>query len=204
MYIGRFLVMGKTENGKPFISYRVSSRSFPNRRAVLKNNTVTIVPENIEDILKNPYIMYNALKVIGNYVVATNGSHTDVIGDKIEIGYPVRDALIYSLATMDYEKDEYKTPRIAGILYREGGYLGYVSDRDIRVCEVPLKDGIGYYLGTYGVCSISEDQKIPVVGETSREICKYILEYKEFEHPVCCATALIDGDKIEMEVLNLR
>ena len=171
---------------------------------MLRNNTVTIVPENIEDVLKNPYIMYNALKVVGNCVVATNGTHTDVIGDKIEMGFPVRDALVYSLAVMDYERDEYSTPRIGGILYREDGYLGYVSDRDIRVCRVSLKDGIGYYLGTYGACSISEDQKIPVVGETPKEISKYILEYKEFEHPVCCATAIINKDRVEVDVFNLK
>jgi len=162
------------------------------------------VPENIEDVLQNPYIMYNALKVVGKYVVATNGSHTDVIGDKIEMGFPVRDALIYSLAVMDYERDEYKTPRIAGILYKGGGYLGYVSEKDMRVCKVSLKDGIGYYLGTYEACNISENQKIPVVGESPKEICRYILEYKEFEHPVCCATALIDGEEIKIDVLNLK
>jgi len=171
----------------------------------LRDNTVTIIPENIEDIFKNPYIMYNALKVVGNCIVATNGSHTDIIGDKIEMGFPVRDALIYSLATMDYEKDKYKTPRIGGVLYnREEGYLGYVSDRDIRVCKVSLRDGTGYYLGTYGACSISENQRMAVVGETPRDICKYILEYREFEHPVCCATALIDRNKIEIDVFNLR
>ena len=197
-------MIGKTENGKPFISYRVSSRSFPNRKGVLRGNTVTIVPENIGDVLKNPYIMYNALRVVGGRVVVGNGSHTDIIGEKIEVGFPVRDALLYSLALMDYERDDYRTPRIAGVLDREIGYLGYVSEGDIRVCKVPLRNGMGYYLGTYGACRISEDQCIPVVGETPGEICRYILEYREFEHPVCCTTALIDGDRVEIEVLNLR
>lgn len=169
---------------------------------MLRGNTVTILPENIEDILHNPYIMYNALKVVNNCIVAANGSHTDVIGEKIETGFPVRDALLYPLALMDYERDEYRTPRIGGVLYGEGGYLGYVSEKDIRVCKVPLRDGIGYYLGTYGACRISEDQRIDVVGETAGDICKYILEYEEFEYPVCCATALIDGDKVEIEVVN--
>ena len=32
MYLGRIISAGKTENGQPYVSYRVSSRSFPNRQ----------------------------------------------------------------------------------------------------------------------------------------------------------------------------
>lgn len=203
IYIGRFLVMGKTENGKAFISYRVSSRSFPNRKAIIKDNTVSIVPNSIEDIFNNPYIMYNSLKIAKNKIIATNGSHTDVISDKIELGLPIRDALAYSLITMDYERDQYNTPRIGGVLSEGESYLGYVSDKDIRVCKTTLEDGKGYYLGTYGACNISRDQTIPVIGENPKEICKYIIEYREFDNPVCCATAVMDDKKIKIDVFNL-
>ena len=34
MYLGRIISAGKTEDGKPYVAYRVSSRSFPNRQVM--------------------------------------------------------------------------------------------------------------------------------------------------------------------------
>ncbi|WP_421077604.1 IMP cyclohydrolase [Methanothermococcus sp. Ax23] len=201
MYIGRFLVVGKTENGKPFVSYRVSSRSFPNRKAVLKDNTVSIIPNDLNEIFSNPYITYNCIKVVDNTIIATNGSQTDVIADKIKLGLPIRDALAYSLITMDYEKDDYNTPRIAVVLNDSECYIGYVRHDGMGVEKVELENGKGYYIGVYNSCKISNNQIIDVVGEEPEEICKYIMEYNEFEHPVCCAAAVIDGGKIKIETL---
>ncbi|WP_048057959.1 IMP cyclohydrolase [Methanothermococcus okinawensis] len=201
MYIGRFLVVGKTENGKPFVLYRVSSRSFPNRKAVLKNNIVSIIPDNLNEIFSNPYITYNCINVVGNTIVATNGSHTDVIADKIKLGLPIRDALAYSLITMDYEKDDYNTPRIAVVLNENEVYMGYVKDSDIRVKKISLENGKGFYLGVYNACDINEYQKIDICGEKPEEICKYIMEHGEFEYPVCCAAAVIDKE-IKIETYN--
>ena len=198
MYIGRFLVVGKTEQGKPFVSYRVSSRSFPNRKAVINNtnDTVAILPNDLNDMFANPYIAYNCIKIVGNTVIATNGTHTDIIADKIKLELPIRDALSLSLIAMDYEKDDYNTPRIAVVLNENTAYMGYVADNDIRIKEVPLKNGLAYYLGVYDACKISiNHHNIAVEGENSaEEICKFIMEYEEFEKPVCCATAIIDKD----------
>ena len=103
MYIGRFLVVGKTKEGKPFVCYRVSSRSFPNREAkIIDENTVAIIPKDPNEVFKNPYIAYNCIKIVNDVVVATNGSHTDFIAEKLSFNYPKRDSLIYPLATLDY------------------------------------------------------------------------------------------------------
>lgn len=202
MYIGRFLVVGKTSEGKPFVSYRVSSRSFPNREAkILNENIVSIIPKDLNEIFSNPYITYNCVKIVNNNIIATNGSHTDVIADKIKLGLPIRDSLAYSLVTMDYEKDDYNTPRIAVVLNENECYMGYVADKDIRIKKVELENGKGYYLSTYEACTISEDQYIPVEGESPEEICKYVMNYKEFEHPVTCATAVIEEGKINIATL---
>ena len=144
----------------------------------------------------NPYIAYNCIKIVGNTVIATNGTHTDIIADKIKLELPIRDALSLSLIAMDYEKDDYNTPRIAVVLNENTAYMGYVADNDIRIKEVPLKNGLAYYLGVYDACKISiNHQNIAVEGENSaEEICKFIMEYEEFEKPVCCATAIIDKD----------
>ncbi|MBA2839907.1 IMP cyclohydrolase [Methanococcus maripaludis] len=198
MYIGRFLVLGKTDEGNPFVTYRVSSRSFPNRVAkVTDDETVAILPKDLEEMFKNPYITYNCVKLVGDVAVATNGSHTDIIADKIKLGLPIRDALSYSLLTMDYEKDDYNTPRIAVVLTKDSAYMGYVSDNDVRVKKVKLEAGKAYYLSVYEACKITEHQVISVAGKTAEELTKFVMEYEEFEKPVTAATVLVkDGFKL--------
>ena len=55
MYTGRILSIGMNCEGKPFVAYRVSSRSFPNRQCLKFDNRASIVPkEGFEkDIFEN-------------------------------------------------------------------------------------------------------------------------------------------------------
>src|SRR5208283_331073 len=115
MYAGRIVAVGRNRKGQLAALYRVSSRSFPNREAQIKDNAVAIVPKKGAegDVFKNPYIAYNCLRIAGRTAIATNGSHTDPITEKVAAGMPVRDAFAASLLALDYEKDSYNTPRIA-------------------------------------------------------------------------------------------
>ena len=45
MYTGRILSIGMNCEGKPFVAYRVSSRSFPNRQCLKFDNRASIVPK---------------------------------------------------------------------------------------------------------------------------------------------------------------
>ena len=94
MYIGRIVAFGRTLDGKNAAMYRVSSRSFPNRQAVISKDRIAVVPRPgaESDLAKNPYISYNCLRVAGNgeWAVATNGSQTDPIAEKIDAGMNVR------------------------------------------------------------------------------------------------------------------
>ena len=45
MYTGRILSTGMNTDGKPFVAYRVSSRSFPNRQCLKFENRAAIVPK---------------------------------------------------------------------------------------------------------------------------------------------------------------
>ena len=103
MYLGRIVAIGMTPAGKAAAMYRVSSRSFPNREAVLNGNQVSILPRaGFEgDLRKNPYISYNCIRLAGEWAVATNGSQTDPIVEKLAMGYPARDAITLPLLTMD-------------------------------------------------------------------------------------------------------
>jgi IMP cyclohydrolase len=111
MYVGRFVVVGP-EVG----AYRVSSRSFPNRQAVQRGDTVTVEPTPDAPETDNPYISYNGVRLTERGAVVGNGSHVDPIAEKLELGYPARDAVAEPLLALDFEKDDYDTPRIAGIV----------------------------------------------------------------------------------------
>ena len=85
MYIGRIVAAGMTPNGNVTAAYRVSSRSFPNRTAQLNGETVAIMPRrgHESDLAKSPYIAYNAVRLSGSIALATNGSQTDPVIEKI-------------------------------------------------------------------------------------------------------------------------
>ncbi|MFB6283885.1 MAG: IMP cyclohydrolase [Halobacteria archaeon] len=125
MYLGRFLIIAPD-----FGVYRVSSRSFPDRVVRENDDGLAVVPEDDYD---NPYVSYNCLRKTGDLAVIGNGTHVDPLTEKIELGYPARDALALSLLAMDFEKDEYDTPRIAGVTGEES-YVGIVS-RDSLIIE---------------------------------------------------------------------
>ncbi|HNR33045.1 MAG TPA: IMP cyclohydrolase, partial [Candidatus Hydrogenedentes bacterium] len=137
MYIGRIVSVAKTRDGRLCAVYRVSSRSFPNRTAVVGADKVSIVPKpgHETDVQKNPYIAYNCVRVVSDSQVAvvTNGSHTDAIAEKIAQGMPVRDALALAMLALDYEKDQYNTPRISAVADKRDGaaWLAVVRDDGI-------------------------------------------------------------------------
>jgi IMP cyclohydrolase len=111
MYVGRFVVVAPSVG-----AYRVSSRSFPNRAArATETGTVTVGPTEDASESDNPYIAYNCLRLTDRGAVVGNGSHVDPVAEKLELGYPARDALAETLLALDFEKDDYDTPRVAGV-----------------------------------------------------------------------------------------
>jgi IMP cyclohydrolase len=189
MYLGRILAVGSTESGK-FVAYRVSSRSFPNRVAKSFENRVSIVPTegNEKDVFKNPYIAYNSIKIVDDIAVVSNGSHTDVIADKIASGMNIRDSIALSLLSMDYEKDDFNTPRIAGATTLNGdSYIGIVTHEDLIVQKV--ENGKCAYISTY------EHTQPMIVGfraNNAQEAAQFILDqgtFEEFTNPVTSAAA---------------
>jgi len=204
MYVGRLLVVAPG-----MAAYRVSSRSFPNRRAYARGeDTVAVGPTEDAPETDNPYVAYNCLRVVdgpgGRAAVAGNGSHVDPIAEKIERGYPPRDALALALLALDFEKDDYDTPRIAGVVDGNGedetdgdgtgegdgadAYAAIVR-RDALLVEPVTEPTL--------VATYERDRPAPVefspdapdaAGEAAR--AAYELD---FEHPVCAAAATADG-----------
>ena len=181
MYVGRFIVVAPDR-----AAYRVSSRSFPNRRVIDRGGTLTVAPTAAAPETDNPYISYNCLRTTAEdtHAVVGNGTQVDPITEKLESGYPPRDALAESLLALDYEKDDYDTPRIAGVVGEES-YVGIVR-RDALLVE---SVGEPTLVATY-----EEDAPEPDALEaTDPSAMAAELYDRDFEHPVCAAAVAADG-----------
>ncbi|HJH05407.1 IMP cyclohydrolase [Victivallis vadensis] len=208
MYLGRIVAIGMTPQGKAAAMYRVSSRSFPNREAVLVNNQISILPRAgfESDLRKNPYISYNCVRLAGEWAVATNGSQTDPIVEKIAMGFPPRDAISLGLLAMDYEKDSLDTPRIVAAVSnkRPVGYLGIIRKDALLVREFTLVPGEIRYLSTYEKNRPCDDQvatgfAAPCVNCAAQ----YVVDggiFAEFTNPVTSAAALASEDGFDLAV----
>ena len=200
MYTGRILSIGMNTDGKPFVAYRVSSRSFPNRQCLKFENRAAIVPiEGFEkDIYKNTYISYNGIRIVNDMAVVSNGAQTDVIADKLALGMNIKDALAYSLLTMDYEKDDYNTPRIAGVVTSSDkkdeycGYVGIVNDKKLLVEEIQYGEAV--FISTYGS---QVHDVVEFDAKTAAESAKFIFDegtFANYEKPVTSCAAVFDGE----------
>lgn len=209
MYLGRIVAIGKTSAGKNVAMYRVSSRSFPNREAVLRDGQVSIMPRAgfEDDLRKNPYITYNCARIAGQFAVVSNGSQTDPIVEKIAMGMPVRDAMTLGLLAMDYEKDHLDTPRIVAAVPLEGdyGFLGIIRKDAVLVREFKLEAGKAYYISTYEhnyTCECFCDDAFDAACADCA--AKYVVDggkFAEFEHPVTSAAAMAADGKFELAAL---
>ncbi|HBM16722.1 MAG TPA: IMP cyclohydrolase [Lentisphaeria bacterium] len=206
MYVGRIVAVGQTKSGRNTGMYRISSRSFPNRSTRLSANIISVVPKSgfEADLTKNPYISYNCIKIAKNFTVISNGSHTDPIAEKIEMGYPVRDALSLALLAMDYEKDSYSTPRIAGVISFDSNiaYLASVAQKDLVVRAFNLERGFCFYVATYEhstPCSHYKDSAFDC--STASEARDYIFNkgiFANMELPVTSAAAMSSENGFEL------
>lgn len=192
MYVGRIVVVGKAE--MPFVAYRVSSRSFPNRAARVTEAGVAIQPLDPEDLKKNPYIAYNCIRVGTRGVVVSNGTHTDGIYDAIESGMSPDAALQSVLTEMGYEKDELNTPRIAGVLAGDVGYLGIVRIDGMEITCFDLQPNSCRLICTYELDKVAAESEVFVAAD-AQAAARYVIEdglFKTLEKPVCSA-AWMDG-----------
>lgn len=211
MYVGRIVAIGMTQAGRLAALYRVSSRSFPNREARCLARAIAIVPkpgcEN--DIYKNPYIAYNCLRLTGDYAVASNGSHTDPVTEKLQAGMNMRDALVTVMAAMDYEHDSLNTPRITAVVQRGSakGYLGIVRHDALLVQEFTLTPGQAFYVATYEhhvPCPHYADPHFDATDATAA--CQYILNrgvFADLERPITAACAVETAAGFEVATLDV-
>jgi len=197
MYVGRIVVIGRTK-GRSWVGYRVSSRSFPNRRAQVRGETVLVSPVNPKDLDRNPYIAYNCIRLAGKAAVVANGTQADMIAEKIKDGTRPLDAIAFSLTAYGYERDELDTPRIAGVVMGDRGWLGIARKGEIRAKEFDLSGDSAFLVATY---EKTEFEEVLVKGESAGDMAKAAFDLV-FERPVCSAAAFEDDDGFKFAVYN--
>ncbi|MFW6265800.1 MAG: IMP cyclohydrolase, partial [Halanaeroarchaeum sp.] len=130
----------------------------------------------------------------GDAMVVGNGSHVDPIAEKLDLGYPARDALVSALFAMDFEKDDYDTPRIAGVVGAEAAYIGIVR-RDallVRAVDEPT------LVATYEH-DAPTDYEFAV--ESAAEGARAVYD-ADFEHAVCAAGVAREDEGYDWAIVN--
>ncbi|MHB0856957.1 MAG: IMP cyclohydrolase [Anaerolineae bacterium] len=201
MYIGRFVVVGRTLQGDSFLGYRVSSRSFPNRYILTRPDRAVVLPTADAPRSDNPYISYNCLRTYAGAVVVANGSHVDPIIDKVNAGYGLRDAMALSLLALDYEHDQLNTPRIAAGLDAAGrGFLGIVAEDKVCVQAVEPEAGQAFLIATY---ELTEPTPLALAGSTPDSLCDAVFE-SEYDFPVAALAVMLAGQELRMAARSVR
>ena len=124
-YPGRGIIIGKSQDGKnAVIAYFIMGRSVNSRNRVFVEDgdgirTQAFDPSKLED----PHlIIYAPVRVLGNKTIVTNGDQTDTIYELMDKQMTFEQ----SLRTREYEDDAPNyTPRISGIVRREGNDFNY-------------------------------------------------------------------------------
>ncbi len=188
MYVGRIVVVGHSQ-GRSFVAYRVSSRSFPNRMAMVRGQSIMVSPLDSADLARNPYIAYNCIRAAGSaagdFAVVSNGTHTDMILERIQDGQKPMDAIALSLTAYGYERDELDTPRIAGAVRGDQGWLGIAGKDELRVKNFHLDEGRAFLVATY---EKTDFEDVAWRGSSAGEIARMAFDLP-LERPVCAAAA---------------
>lgn len=161
-YVGRGIVIGKSEDGKKAVTaYFIMGRSENSRNRIFteKNGEVFTEPFDASKVEDPSLIIYAAVRKFENKLIVTNGDQTDTVYDFLAKGKCFNGAL----KTREFEPDKPNfTPRISGILKFENGDFTYDMsilksiDEDGTDCarylfSYPSKAGLGHFIHTY-VC----------------------------------------------------
>ena len=161
-YVGRGIVIGKTEDAKKAcVAYFIMGRSANSRNRVFveRDNALFTEPFDASKVEDPSLIIYAALRKYENKLIATNGDQTDTIYDGIKAGKGFAEAL----RAREFEPDAPNfTPRISGMItFGKGDFTYEMSilksaDEKGSACnrytfEYPSLAGLGHFIHTY-VC----------------------------------------------------
>ena len=175
-YVGRGIVIGKTEDGESAVSaYFIMGRSNNSRNRVFTKHGGDLFtePHDASKVEDPSLIIYAAVREIENGLIVTNGDQTDTIYAGLTSGLSFSD----SLKSREFEPDAPNlTPRISGyITFGEGNFtyemsilksadpLGTACNR--YTFSYPSLKGLGHFIHTY----VTDGNPIPTFqGEPER------------------------------------
>ncbi|MBO5774395.1 MAG: IMP cyclohydrolase [Clostridia bacterium] len=175
-YVGRGIVLGKTEDGKKAVSaYFIMGRSANSRNRIFteKNGEVFTEPFDASKVEDPSLIIYAAIRRYENKLIVTNGDQTDTIYEGLQNGKCFKCAI----ESREFEPDAPNlTPRISGMITFKDNDFSYEmsilksADAVGSACNrytysySPL-NGLGHFIHTY-VC---DGNPIPTIqGEPER------------------------------------
>ena len=159
-YVGRGIVIGKSDNGKSAVTaYFIMGRSANSRNRIftIRDGEVFTEPFDASKVEDPSLIIYAAVRSIDNRLIVTNGDQTDTIYDGLRSGKTMSEALL----SREFEPDAPNlTPRISGVVSFEGGDFTYEmsilksADREGSACSrytfsYPALAGTGHFIHTY-------------------------------------------------------
>ena len=140
-YHGRGIMIGKSPDGKKAVTaYFIMGRSenSRNRVFVLEGDAMRTKAFDESKMVDPHLIIYYPVRVLGNKTIVTNGDQTDTIYELMDRQMTFEEAL----RTREFEDDKPNfTPRISGIIHREGGEMNYAmsilksAEGDDSSCE---------------------------------------------------------------------
>ncbi len=161
-YVGRGIVIGKSEDGTKAVSaYFIMGRSANSRNRIFveRNGAVFTEPFDASKVEDPSLIIYAAIRKFENNLIVTNGDQTDTIYNGLQEGK----CFTTALESREFEPDAPNlTPRISGMLtFGEGDFTYQMSilksaDAEGTACNrytfkyAPLA-GLGHFIHTY-VC----------------------------------------------------
>ena len=175
-YVGRGIVIGKSEDGKKACAaYFIMGRSNNSRNRIFteKKGEVFTEPFDASKVEDPSLIIYAAIRQYKNYLIVTNGNQTDTVYEGLEKGLSFSE----SLKSREFEPDAPNlTPRISGIINFTNGDFDYEmsilksADETGSACNrytfsySPI-NGLGHFIHTY----ITDGNPIPTFcGEPER------------------------------------
>ena len=157
-YVGRGIVIGKSEDGKKAVfAYFIMGRSENSRNRVFveRGEEVTIYPFDESKVKDPSLIIYSPVKRVKDKVIVTNGDQTDTIEEAILSGKCFR----HALKSRCFEPDAPNfTPRISGIFdlkdFKYSLSILKSADENGSACNRYYFDyepinGLGHFIHTY-------------------------------------------------------
>lgn len=175
-YVGRGIVIGKSEGGKYAVSaYFIMGRSNNSRNRVFKKRGGDLFtePYDASKVEDPSLIIYAAIRETEGGLIVTNGDQTDTVYEGLKAGLSFSD----SLKSREFEPDAPNlTPRISGYITFSDDDFSYEmsilksADPEGSACNrytfsYPSIAGLGHFIHTY----VTDGNPIPTFqGEPER------------------------------------